>query len=319
VTHAPDEAATTSPPAHVVDRLHATLQRIPCLAARPRSVEVLEGGLTNFNFKVSTPERTAVVRLSSSDGDLLAIDRDAEHTNSRRAAASGAAPAVLDHLPDDQALVVAWVEGRTLVPGDLRDERLLGQAAAVCRLLHAGPRFVGDFDMFDVQRGYLAIVRDRGFRLPARYLELLPQADRIAVALAVRQEGTVPCNNDLLAANFIDDGERLWVIDYEYAGNNDACFELGNIWSESDLSLDHLEVLVDAYYGAHLRHKVARARLLGLMSKYGWTLWASIQDAASPIDFDFWSWGMEKYERALAEFGGPDFERLLDEAGRPDR
>ena len=146
----------------------------------------------------------------------------------------------------------------------------------------------------------------------------MPQVDRIADALAVRREPTVPCNNDLLAANFIDDGERLWVIDYEYGGNNDPCFELGNIWSESELPLDHLEVLVDSYYGGHLRHKVARARLLGLMARYGWTLWASIQAEVSPIEFDFWSWGMEKYELALAEFDGPDFDQLLDEARRPD-
>ena len=159
--------------------------------------------------------------------------------------------------------------------------------------------------MFAVQQRYLAIVQDRGFRLPERYLDLMPQVDRIAEALAVRRRPTVPCNNDLLAANLIDDGQRLWVIDYEYGGNNDPCFELGNIWSESTLSLGHLEVLVDSYYGKHLRHKVARARLLGLMSRYGWTLWASIQTEVSPIAFDFWSWGMEKYELALAEFDGP--------------
>ena len=141
-------------------------------------------------------------------------------------------------------------------------------------------------------------MQERGFRLPARYLDLMPQADRIAAALAVRRGPTVPCNNDLLAANFIDDGDRLWVIDYEYGGNNDACFELGNIWSESRPRRSTTSrLLVDSYYGRRLRHKVARARLLGLMSNYGWTLWASIQDAVSPIDFDFWSWGMEKYDR----------------------
>ena len=138
--------------------------------------------------------------------------------------------------------------------------------------------------------------------------------DRIRSALAVRAEPTVPCNNDLLAANFIDDGQRLWIIDYEYSGNNDACFELGNIWSESTLDDEHLVELVGAYYGEHRDDKVARARLLGLMSKYGWTLWASIQASASPIDFDFWSWGMEKYERAVPEFDGPGFDALLDRA-----
>jgi thiamine kinase-like enzyme len=301
-----------------MQRLCDLLDDLPALSGSPRTVEPLEGGLTNFNFKVSTPERTAVVRLSSSDGDLLAIDRDAEHINSLRAAESGAAPAVIDYRPDHQALVVAWLHGTTLTANDLHDEKNVVRAATVCRQLHSGPRFVGDFDMFAVQRRYLAIVRDRGYRLPPRYLDLLPEVDRIADALAVHDEPTVPCNNDLLAANFIDDGKRLWVIDYEYAGNNDPCFELGNIWSESDLPLDHLTLLVDSYYGRHLRHKVARARLLGLMAKYGWTLWASIQAAVSPIEFDFWAWGMEKYGRAVEEFDAPGFAALLDEARRPD-
>ncbi len=305
----------------VLERLHAAIADLAgsgVLAGEPRTVTPLDGGLTNFNFRVTTPEREAVVRLSSSDGDLLAIDRDAEEANSRRAAESGAAPPVLAYLPERHALVVEWIEGRTLAPDDLRDEVMLQRVAAVCRRLHSGPRFVGDFDMFAIQRRYLALVQERGFRLPDRYLDLAPRAAEVELALAVRREPTVPCNNDLLAANFIDDGDRLRVIDYEYGGNNDPCFELGNIWSESELSLDELAVLVDSYYGRHLRHKVARARLLGLMARYGWTLWASIQAEVSPIDFDFWSWGMAKYDLAVAEFDGPDFARLLDEARRPD-
>jgi thiamine kinase-like enzyme len=307
-----------APSVAVTDRLHTALADLAGLVGEPLTVAPLEGGLTNFNFKVTTADRAVVVRLSSSDGDLLAIDRDAEHSNSLRAAASGAAPAVVAYLPEHRALVVEWVEGRTLTATDMQDTDMLVRVAEVCRLLHAGERFHGDFDMFAIQRRYLGIVQDRGFRLPARYLDLMAQVDRIADALAVRREPTVPCNNDLLAANFIDDGRRLWLIDYEYGGNNDPCFELGNIWQESELSLDHLEVLVDRYYGQHLRHKVARARLLGLMARYGWTLWASIQTEMSPIAFDFWAWGMEKYELALAEFDGPDFDRLLTEARRPD-
>ena len=307
-----------APSAQVLDRLHAALRDLPELVGEPRTVQALEGGLTNFNFKVATPGRTVVVRLSSSDGDLLSIDREAEHINSLRAAASGAAPEVVGYLPEHRALVVEWVEGRTLTAADLHDESMLVRVGEVCRRLHSGARFDGDFDMFAIQQRYLAIVQERVFRLPDRYLDLMPQVDRIADALAVRREPTVPCNNDLLAANFIDDGERLWVIDYEYGGNNDPCFELGNIWSESELTLDQLEVLVDSYYGGHLRHKVARARLLGLMARYGWTLWASIQAEVSPIEFDFWAWGMAKYELALAEFDGPEFDHLLTEARRPD-
>jgi thiamine kinase-like enzyme len=125
----------------------------------------------------------------------------------------------------------------------------------------------------------------------------------------------VPCNNDLLAENFIDQGDRIRLIDYEYSGNNEACFELGNIWSEAALPDDHLDALVAAYFGLPAPDKTARCRLLGLMAKIGWTLWAAIQDGVSPIDFDFWSWGMEKYDRALAEVADPGFSALLDTAG----
>ena len=195
---------------------------------------------------------------------------------------------------------------------------MLEQVAAACRRLHGARRFRDDFDMFEIQPRYLGIVRERGFRLPERYEEFGPHVAAIRDAFAVRDEGTVPCNNDLLAENFMLTGSGLRLIDYEYSGNNDACFELGNVWSESNLSLAQLEQLVGAYYGRPARHKLARARLWGLMSKYGWTLWASIQDGVSEIDFDFWSWGLEKYDRAVAEFDSPEFERLLDEARRRD-
>jgi thiamine kinase-like enzyme len=173
--------------------------------------------------------------------------------------------------------------------------------------------------MFEIQRRYLEIVHERHFRLPAKYLDFMPLVAEIRKCLAVRAAPTLPCHNDLLPGNIIDSGDRLHLIDYEYAGNNDPCFELGNIWSESHLPPGHLEELVTAYYGRPLRHKIARARLLGLMSKYGWTLWASIQDGANDtLDYDFWAWGMERYERAAAEFTGSGLGRVMDEAGRAD-
>jgi thiamine kinase-like enzyme len=315
----PQEIAVQVDPAQArTEELAALLDRMPCTSGRPRTVEDLPGGLTNRNLKVTTPAGCVVVRLSSASSGLLQIDRENEHANSVAAADAGVGAPVLGHLPGEGVLVVGFLPGRTLSDADLADVDLLRRIAAACRLLHAGPRFRDDFDMFVTQRRYRDIVRSHGFRLPPRYDEFAPAVDRIRAALAVRAEPTVPCNNDLLAENFIDDGERIWIIDYEYSGNNDACFELGNIWSEASLPPEHLDELVTAYYGRRLRNKIARARLLGLMSKYGWMLWASIQDSRSTIDFDFWEWGMEKYTRAVAEFEGPDFERLLSEVQLPD-
>jgi thiamine kinase-like enzyme len=297
--------------------LEEVLDVVPELAGA-RAISELPGGLTNANHKVVADAGAFVVRRWSEDTGLLAIDRDNEYENSVRAAEVGVGAGVIAYLPEHNTMVFEFLEGRTMSPEDLRRGDLVVAAAEACRRLHAARRFRDDFDMFETQPRYLRIVRERGFRLPERYLEFAPHAAAIREAFAARDESTVPCNNDLLAENFLLHDGAFRLIDYEYSGNNDACFELGNVWSESNLTLPQLEELVAAYYGRPLRHKVARARLWGLMSKYGWTLWASIQDGVSDIDFDFWAWGMEKYDRAVAEFDGPDFERLLDEAQRPD-
>jgi thiamine kinase-like enzyme len=298
--------------------LDEVLELVPELAGRRREVSELPGGLTNANHKVVTDEGAYVVRRWSDEGALLAIDRDNEYENSVKAAAAGVGAPVTAYLPEHNTMVIGFVEGTTLSAEALRTTASLERVAEAIRRLHGAERFRDDFDMFAIQPGYLRIVRERGFRLPDRYEEFAPQVDAIREALAVRAEPTVPCNNDLLAENFLDTGDGYVLIDYEYSGNNDACFELGNVWSESNLTLGQLDELIAAYYGRPLRHKVARARLWGIMSKYGWTLWASIQDGVSDIDFDFWGWGMEKYDRAVAEFDGPDFEPLLAEAARDD-
>ncbi len=299
------------------EAIDALVDTVPELRGE-RTVSELAGGLTNTNYKVVTAAGAFVVRISAKDAGLLAIDRDNEYQNSVAAADVGVGARVVGYLPERSLMVLEFIEGQAQSAEDLRRGDKIDMIARACRRLHGARRFRDDFNMFDIQRRYLALVQERGFRLPERYLEFEPAVRDVERAMAVRDEGTVPCNNDLLAENFIDVGGEFRLIDYEYSGNNDACFELGNVWSESNLSLDQLEQLVAAYYGRPLRNKIARARLWGLMSKYGWTLWASIQDGVSEIDFDFWEWGMEKYERAKAEFDGPDFGRLLEEVTRED-
>jgi thiamine kinase-like enzyme len=297
----------------------ALLERIEVFRGQACTVEPLPGGLTNRNYKITTPGGTYVLRHSNpSSADELAVDRRAEYENTVRAAATGVGAPVVDFLPDDGVLVVGFLEGESLTDEHLQRPGILPRVAVACRRLHGGQPFVNRFDMFERQADYLGRVRRRGFRLPRGYLDHAGNVGRIREAMGTRPVPPRPCNNDLLAANFIDDGETVFIIDYEYSGNNDPYFELGNIWSECHLTVDQLEELVGSYDGAPSKRHLARARLWGLMSQYGWTLWASIQDATSPMDFDFWSWGMEKYERAEATFAGPELERLLADVARAD-
>jgi thiamine kinase-like enzyme len=298
--------------------LERKLDQVPVLAGRPRTVEQLSGGLTNTNLKVTTPSGVFVARCFGGDPQLLGIDRDAEHQNTRAATAAGVAAPVVDYRPDLGMLVIEYIDGRTYDNSSFAAEGVVGRVAEACRTLHAGPRFVNDFDMFARQRGYLAVARDNGFALPDGYDGYEDRFQRIRGALSVRQPATVPCNNDLLAGNFVDDGSKLWLIDYEYSGNNDACFELGNISTECDLDAGQLEELVTTYYGRRLRNKIARARLQAIVSQYGWSLWGAIQAATSALDFDFAGWCGERYDKAAAGFTSDGFDRLIEEVQRDD-
>jgi thiamine kinase-like enzyme len=297
--------------------LDAILGRVPALAGAPRTVAELPGGLTNRNYKVTTPDGSFVARVWSR-GDMLAINRDHEYHNSVAAAQAGVGAPVLAYHPDDSLMVLSYIDGHTFDNDDVSAPGNIARIALACRRLHDGPRFRGEFNVFANQRRYRSVAGQHGFAIPAGYDDLMPRVEDARKALSVRDTGTVPCNNDLLAANFIDDGEQIWIIDYEYSGNNDPCFELGNIWGECGMSLDGLAELVTSYYGRALRNRIARARLLGVAARYGWTLWGAIQHATSPLDFDFWAWGMERYEWAAQRLTSRHFARLLEDVQRED-
>ena len=283
---------------------------MPVLAG-PRSVADLPGGLTNHNLRVTTRTGDYVVRLTQSDAGLLGIDRDAEHANTRSAAEAGVGADVVDYRPDLGMLVITFLPGTALTNESFVAPGVIARAADAIRRLHAGPRFSGDFDMFTRQAGYLALVREHGFSLPDGYDAYAPQWERVRRALAVRPAATVPCNNDLLAGNFIDDGQRVWLIDYEYSGNNDPAFELGNTATECDLSREQTDELVDGWTAEDPAFR-ARVDLQSLCSEYGWALWGFIQSATSPIDYDFHGWGMERYEKAVRRLTCDGFDDLLD-------
>ena len=284
------------------------LNQVPRLQVRDLVTE-LSGGLTNRNLKITTPDGDYVARISSNKSALLSIDRKAEYENSKIAASAGVGAPVYDFLPEFGLLVIGYLPGVTFTAADVAGN--LTRIAKAVNQLHSATPFVSDFDMFVIQQKYLKIISERGFKMPNNYLDYLDALSQMKTALSVLDEGKVACNNDLLAANFIDDGKKIWLIDYEYSGNNDACFELGNIYSESELSYEQLVELVDAYYGRHRPEKVARAWLYALLARYGWTLWASIQDSISDLEFNFWDWGMQKYERARLDFTSKQFKLAL--------
>jgi thiamine kinase-like enzyme len=299
----------------VTPTIDQVIAAIPEWAGRSVSAQPVAAGLTNQNYRVEVDGVPMFVRIPGAATELLAVDRGNEVFNTRAAATAGVGPEVLHHLAAWDVFVLAWVDGRTMSNEAFQAAGAPERIAEAVRRLHAGPRFRDDFDMFRTSEYYLRVVDERAIRVPAGYREHLDRIPRIEAALAVHPLPTVPCHNDLLADNYLDDGQRLWIVDYEYSGNNDPTFELGNTCQELGWDEERIRSLCAAYFGEATDALLARMRLQMIMSDVGWTLWAAIQAAISSIEYDFWGWAEERWARAEAAIDGPDFEGSLSAVG----
>ena len=291
--------------------IEQVIAAIPDWTGRTVTAERIPAGLTNTNYRVDVDGTPHFVRIPGAATELLAVDRGNELHNTRAAAEAGVAPAVLHALPAWGVFVLAWLPGRTMSNEALGAAEMPGRIAEALRRLHAGPRFRDDFDMFRLSQRYLALVDERDISIPKGYREHLDLVPRIEAALAVHRLPTVPCHNDLLADNYVDDGERLWIVDWEYSGNDDPAFELGNTAQELGYDDAQIRELCAGYFGEASPALLARMRLQMIMSDVGWTLWAAIQARISTIDYDFTGWAEERWARTVANLDGPDFERWL--------
>jgi thiamine kinase-like enzyme len=276
----------------------------------------LSGGLTNVNYVVEAGRTKLVVRIPGTATELLAVDRANERHNALAAARTGVSPRILQYLDDVSVMVLEFIEGETMSARALRAPGMQARIAASLRRLHAGPRFLRDFDMFRTIDFYLRICEERDVPVPDGYHEHLREVVEVERALAARPAPTVPCHNDLLAENYIDDGRQLWIVDFEYSGNNDPCFELGDTAQECGFDQDLRARLCEAYFGEAAASLLARMNLHALMADVGWTLWAAIQARISSIEYDFWGWAVERWGRAVATFASAEFPRWLDAAAR---
>jgi thiamine kinase-like enzyme len=290
------------------------ISRVSLWRGQEVAVSPLSGGLTNENYLVETGGKRYVVRIPGRSTELLSIDRANEVYNTKAAATTGVGPKVLEHLPDLDVIVLEFIPGQTMSAETLHSAGMAQRMAASLRRLHASPRFLVDFDMFRLIENYLGIVDEHGVTIPSGYRGWLPTIAAIEGAVSVASLPSVPCHNDLLCENFIDDGTDLRIIDYELSGNNDPCFELGNTAQEAAFDEDRRAAFCEAYFGRMDPRQLARMNLFALMSDVGWTLWGAIQAQISAVDFDFRGYYITRWERALEVLGSDRLSKWLKQA-----
>jgi thiamine kinase-like enzyme len=297
-------------------RVEEAAERISLWRGKQLTLSSLSGGMTNENYLVETGGERYVMRIPGTSTELLSIDRTSELHNARAAASTGIAPAVLEHIPELNVMVLEFIAGETMSAPTLQSARMVRRMAESFKRLHAAPRFLKDFDMFRLIEVYLRIVEKHDVRIPPDYRERLPLVAEIERAVNVGALPRVSCHNDLLCENFIDDGHALRIVDYELSGNNDPCFDLGNTAQEASLDGELRAVLCEAYFGRLDRRQLARMNLFALMSDVGWTLWGAIQAKISTLDFDFADYYTTRWKRAVTVMGSDPFYGWLTEARR---
>jgi thiamine kinase-like enzyme len=213
-------------------------------------------------------------------------------------------------------MVLEFIAGPTMSATTLQTESMVRRMAESFKRLHAAPRFLKDFDMFRLIDDYLGIVDKYQVPIPTDYRRRLPLLVEIERATRVGALPSVPCHNDLLCENFIDDGRWLRIVDYELSGNNDPCFDLGNTAQEASLDDGLRAVLCEAYFGRLGPQQLARMNLFALMSDVGWTLWGAIQARISTLDFDFTDYYTTRWNRARTVMESDRFGGWLTEARR---
>ena len=276
---------------------------------REARVEVLGGGITNHNFKVELGRDTYVLRIGGRDTELLGIDRRAEHEASLAAAAVGVGPEVVAFVEPEGYLVTRFVEGEIVPVETIRTPSCIARVATSLRAVHAGPPIQSRFDSFRVVEAYCATATTHGVAVPAEYTTAKGVADRIEQARGVQPP--VACHNDLLNANFITDGERIWIVDWEYAGMGDRFFDLANFSVNHELSPDENEELLRLYFGEASEDDVRSLTLMRFMSDFREAMWGVVQQGISELDFDFADYAGTHFERLRATAADPAFREAL--------
>jgi thiamine kinase-like enzyme len=263
---------------------------------QPVQVEPLEGGITNHNFKVLVGSEALVLRIGGKDTELLGIDREHEHEAALMAANLGLAPEVACY--EKGLLVNRFVEGDVGRADPAEVGRMLAR-------LHRAPAISSRFDAFRVVETYASTAVEHGVGLPGDYERAHALAGRIEAERSAASRAT--CHNDLLPANFINDGERLWIVDWEYAGMGDPFFDLANFSVNNGLDEQAEAALLGAYGSTDFE----ALALMRFMSDFREAMWGVVQQGISALDFDFAAYAAEHFERLWRTGAEPRFQRAL--------
>ena len=288
------------------------LSRMEDWKGKEVQIQELTAGLTNSNYKVTVDNMSYVVRIPGHGSDIF-INRDVELHNTLSASKVGVGAHVYYFFESDYVIVSEFLSGSTMSIERFRGNRdTIVRTVEAIKQVNTKGEFTSEFIMFNKFDDYMAIVKQNSIRVPAGFDTGEKVVNRVRERFMTSMPELVSCHNDLLAENFIDQGDRMRIIDWELSGLNDVCFELGDFSVEQGFSEEEDRLIVETYFGSFIEQKFARINIYKYMADMLWTLWAVIQNHFSKHDFDYWGYGMNRFNRAMDAFHTDDFSRWLE-------
>ena len=266
-------------------------------------------GLTNVNHLVEHEGSKYVLRIPGA-GTSEYIDRRTEEVAAKSAAAAGVNAEVVFFDVADGLMVTRFVDGAATMDAErFRDLDAVARAGRAFHELHTkATPFANDFDLFGMIDDYKRLLAEKGAALPDGYEELQATAEATRAALEAAPRPLVPSHCDPLCENFLDTGERMYVIDYEYSGNNDPMWDLGDLSVEGSFGPEQDAALLHAYFGGEPpAHEVGRMVAYKAMCDLLWTLWGVIQHANGNPAEDFWAYASGRFERCARLMHDPGY------------
>lgn len=299
------------------------IAKVPFLAESKNIKKIpLSGGITNLNFRIDTDGKSYVLRLTGQDTELLGIRRDVEYAANYAAGQLGIAPEVMYFIEPEGYIVTRFIKGKTIPPDTIKQPDYLARITKKIRLFHTrAPKLKGDFNVFRRVEMLAKVSKKNNGRFPFDWDWMMQKMAQVEKSVLKNPHTPTPCHDDLLNLNWLEEdvpGElgEIRLLDWEYAGMNDAIYDLANFSSHHGLNEVQIRFVLNEYFGEATEKHFARLKLLLPMSEIHEAMWGTTQTGISKLEEDFQGYADLWFGRVRQHVTDPRWERWLKEVAK---
>jgi len=266
----------------------------------------INDGITNMNYKIIVDKKSFFISIPSPNSKILNINYKNKYYNNKICGEINISPKVIHFIDSENLLITEFINSKHSSLDMFQSLNEIERLVENIKCLHSARPFLKNFNMFDRIISYQNILNKYG--LSPKINKYVNHVKSLQNKLYLPNHKLVPCHNDLLSENIINKDNKIFIIDFDYSGNNDPCFELGNLSVEMEYDDNQISELVKSYYGEVNENVLFRVNLQGVVSDIGWSLWSYVQAKNSNLNFDYETHAAYRLERAINKIESKEYE-----------